>query len=531
MQSNNRSSSNGSSPAMRLDSSPELGRYFVAGRAFKPGDVVMKEYPLAAAPGPLSQHVCFGCHRLFTKAYICSDCRSPLCNYNCQMSSEHQKECCYLKKIIPEIENRQKNGKIQRIPVQLSMLMLPLRLLLLRREQPNKWQLLMDLESHMEARKKTSIWGFNQRNITPFLEKMLIEEMPDINDDLVQQICGAIDVNSFEIRIEQTDRRHDHQEQPLSNSNEVLRGTFYVASLMAHSCIANAQISMSNDSQMTVKATVPIQEGEGIFVSYTDPLQTTLQRRTFLEKGKHFTCRCRRCQDPTEFGTFASAVRCRSCTSGWVLPHDDGQLHDAESSVALRWKCSECSEEIKSEDISRTEEVVQNIVKNIQRLPVDRHLIDRCEELFLTLPKKIHVNHVILLQLRISLVHLYGNVPGFLIPELPVSLLHRKAQLCSELLEALHHLCPGYSRLRGIVLYELHVPLVCLANRKFESGRMQQDQLIKELKDAEIFLKEAVQILIHEPVNTPESHIARAAMADLKQLREYVREMENLRRS
>lgn len=195
----------------------------------------------------------------------------------------------------------------------------------------------------------------------------------------------------------------------------------------------------------------------------------------------------------------------------------------------------------------------QNIVKNIQRLPVDRHLIDRCEELFLTLPKKIHVNHVILLQLRISLVHLYGNVPGFLIPELPVSLLHRKAQLCSELLEALHHLCPGYSRLRGfffcfskivqeknisflyfqigIVLYELHVPLVCLANRKFESGRMQQDQLIKELKDAEIFLKEAVQILIHEPVNTPESHIARAAMADLKQLREYVREMENLRRS
>lgn len=26
-------------------------------------------------------------------------------------------------------------------------------------------------------------------------------------------------------------------------------------------------------------------KGEGIFVSYTDPLQTTLQRRTFLEKG------------------------------------------------------------------------------------------------------------------------------------------------------------------------------------------------------------------------------------------------------
>lgn len=169
----------------------------MASHAFKPGDIVMKEYPLASAPGPFSQRICFGCHSLFTKAHICSDCRSPLCSSNCQTSSEHQKECCYLRKISPEIENRQKHGKIQRIPVQLSMLLLPLKLLLLRREQPDKWKLLMDLESHMNARQKTSIWGFNQRHITPFLQMMLVEEMPDIRDELVQQICGAIDVNSF----------------------------------------------------------------------------------------------------------------------------------------------------------------------------------------------------------------------------------------------------------------------------------------------------------------------------------------------
>ena len=163
----------------------------------------MKEFPLASAPGPLSEHVCFGCHRLFAKAYICCDCRSPLCSRNCQVSPEHQKECHYLTKIIPEIENRQKNGKIQRVPVQLSMLMLPLRLLLLRREQPDKWNQLMDLESHMAARQSTSIWGFNQRNITPFLETMLVDEMPDINDKLVQQICGAVDVNSFGCELSQ----------------------------------------------------------------------------------------------------------------------------------------------------------------------------------------------------------------------------------------------------------------------------------------------------------------------------------------
>jgi hypothetical protein len=224
----------------------------VASRAFKPGDIVMKEFPLASAPGPLSEHVCFGCHRHFIKAYICCDCRSPLCGRDCQVSAEHQKECRYLTKIIPEIESRQKNGnKIQRVPVQLSMLMLPLRLLLLRNEEPDKWNQLMDLESHMAARQTTSIWGFNQRNIAPFLEMMLIDEMPDINDKLVQQICGAVDVNSFgfneiafpnylyiihlfvillfviflEIRIETFDRRqHDVPQQPISNCKSFLCG-------------------------------------------------------------------------------------------------------------------------------------------------------------------------------------------------------------------------------------------------------------------------------------------------------------------
>lgn len=75
---------------------------------------------------------------------------------------------------------------------------------------------------------------------------------------------------------------------------------------------------------------------------------------------KHFICRCHRCQDPTEFGTFASAVRCRSCTSGWVLPNDDPEsAASAVEGVALRWKCSECSSELKSEEIGRTEEVIQ----------------------------------------------------------------------------------------------------------------------------------------------------------------------------
>ena len=169
----------------------------MANRALQPGDIVMKEYPLAAAPGPLSEHVCFACHTVFRQPFVCRSCSSPLCGRDCQSSPQHKKECDYLIKIIPELIKRKQENGLKSVPVQLSLLMLPLRLLLLRLEQPDKWNLLMDLESHMEARKQSPTWGFIERNITPFMKLMLGEEIPDLNDTLVQQICGAVDVNSF----------------------------------------------------------------------------------------------------------------------------------------------------------------------------------------------------------------------------------------------------------------------------------------------------------------------------------------------
>lgn len=192
----------------------------------------------------------------------------------------------------------------------------------------------------------------------------------------------------------------------------------------------------------TVYMQVGIQQNEIIYVSYTDPFQTTLQRRNFLARGKYFVCKCKRCTDPTELGTFVSGVRCPSCPDGIVLP-------DGRGGEQMRWTCSTCPKEISHEEATRMEEVVQNIANNIQKLPVDRHLMERCEELFLTLPKKLHSNHVVLMQLRIHLIHLYGNIGEFQMTELPANLLQRKAQLCFELLDVLRLISPGQSRLRG----------------------------------------------------------------------------------
>ncbi len=149
---------------------------------------------------------------------------------------------------------------------------------------------------------------------------------------------------------------------------------------------------MKSDRKTTIKT------GEPICISYTDPLQTILYRRNFLAKGKYFVCQCRRCADPTELGTFLSAIKCPACPDGAVLPHSSKQ-----NELKLRWICAACTNEMAEDVATRMEEVVQNIVRNIQQLPIDRYLMDRCEDLFLTLPKKLHTNHALLMQLRVHL--------------------------------------------------------------------------------------------------------------------------------
>ena len=48
--------------------------------------------------------------------------------------------------------------------------------------------------------------------------------------------------------------------------------------------------------------------------------------------SKLFLCECNRCLDPTEFGTYIGAPRCRSCQAGFCILNDDDKL----------FKCNNC---------------------------------------------------------------------------------------------------------------------------------------------------------------------------------------------
>lgn len=61
---------------------------------------------------------------------------------------------------------------------------------------------------------------------------------------------------------------------------------------------------------ITIRACLPISKGEHITTMYTHALWGTQARREHLRETKYFSCKCTRCADPTELGTYLSGLRC-----------------------------------------------------------------------------------------------------------------------------------------------------------------------------------------------------------------------------
>ena len=106
-----------------------------------------------------------------------------------------------------------------------SNLELPLNFLKLKNSDPELFEKLLNLESHVEEVKESVMWPEYQKGIVEPLTKM------DFDEDLVCQIIGIICTNSFELL------------QPTKGAPQ--HGLFEIASLMNHDCIGNTRYVQS----------------------------------------------------------------------------------------------------------------------------------------------------------------------------------------------------------------------------------------------------------------------------------------------
>lgn len=99
-------------------------------------------------------------------------------------------------------------------------------------------------------------------------------------------------------------------------------GLFPRYSLLNHSCLCNTATVKRADFSLSLLAVSDIAAGEEITTRYTTPQWGTLRRQQMLQRQWFFSCGCRRCRDPTEFGTMLNAVRCKECQGGYQLPKE-----------------------------------------------------------------------------------------------------------------------------------------------------------------------------------------------------------------
>ena len=151
------------------------------------------------------------------------------------------------------------------------------------------------------------------------------------------------------------------------------------------------------------------------------------------------SCRCARCSDPTELGTFSSSLLCpaQSCRSA-VISAD-------VSDLSSDWRCSTCSKLFPASKISN---VTAAIKEQAEKLEFNKDHPEKCgveaHEAFLKKYKQIlHPNHVTLIRVKYNLAKMYGRMQGYEANNLPEKLLQRKRELCEEVLGVFDVIMPG----------------------------------------------------------------------------------------
>ncbi|XP_055840243.1 SET domain-containing protein SmydA-8 [Episyrphus balteatus] len=455
-----------------------LGRYVTTTRKIFPGEVLLSEGPTLIMPN-CSEKRCTNCLRLTSK--VCRKCKIFLLCGSCL--SHHEFECNFFEKLTCIHPN----------DIAANMNSYGTLKCLLLNENPNTkhvFEQFYSLESHQEKRRGSKIWSENSKTVVkPIISSGIIPffgQTKNIDEELIQHICGAIDVNSFEIR---------------APDNGSMRAIYLKASLLAHQCVANTCISIDDSYQMKIYANCEIEKGDMLTYCYTNPLLSTEERRYSLMIGKYFFCNCARCVDPTELGSHMSSLVCNACPDKGFILHKE-----------KNWSCQKCGFTMTAENVdgilSRSKEEILLAKDDIRKY---ENLIEKFYKVF-------HPNHYLIIDLKQNVAALLRTFlmnpicrPGKLV-------LERKTTLCEDILTVLRIIQPGISRLKAIALYEMFTSYAELNRLRFHENEINEFELLEILKQAETMLREAIRMLLYEPVNTPEGQLTKSMLKELRDL-------------
>jgi len=396
------------------------GRYYVATRDIQPLELILSEQPASTGPYTKTLPQCLGCGIRGPLTVTCKVCGFPLCQESCAQGI-HQIECAVFKKAGLKVKiKRLEKENPSYAPISV------LRLLHLRSTNPAVYQELMKFEHHNTLRKEEEpeLWEYHQQNIVYFLIKVCSIEISVIE---LNQIVGAMFTNCLDLEVPANFGRQN--------------GFYPTYAYMNHTCRCNTKTIKFPDQHLEVRAQVFIRRGEEISTQYLLPLKPTFIRRPMLRNKWFFDCNCPRCLDPTELGSFFSALLCKKAgCRGAVVP---GNPVDGESD----WACLACGATIEVSLVVRIISTIAHQIENPSWRNLD--LIMCYERLACVYSALIHPSNYLMHQLKEKLGILYGNVPSQPLSALSRPQLDRKIQVCMDVTDTLELLDPGYSRMKA----------------------------------------------------------------------------------
>ncbi|KAG8034570.1 hypothetical protein G9C98_007646 [Cotesia typhae] len=234
--------------------------------------------------------------------------------------------------------------------------------------------------------------------------------------------------------------------------DSALRGLYAEAALMAHDCRGNTHLTVDDDFQLTVYA------------------------------------------NPEELGANLSSIYCPRCKEGLI------RYEGKKMNPYLRekkWKCKKCQRFYSGALIKTTLELTKTRIDQ-----ADESRIKELETLLKNFSAMLHSNHFLMMSLKQKLLALYRKEITCLNPKKKI--LQRMMELCKGILQVLEIVEPGISRLKGIILYEIHLPIIIIANKDYALKEITSEDLAKRLEEAENYLKKSLSMLLIEPASTPE---------------------------
>ncbi len=254
---------------------------------------------------------------------------------------------------------------------------------------------------------------------------------------------------------------------------------------MSHSCVSNAKYVNLDNGNFEVYANIEIKRGDQITDFYTSPLKGAKIRRKILRNSFFFDCFCQRCENPV---CDVDSVKCPDCPGISKLQNPTLQNSDYE--------CEKCAKILKCEEIEILEEKFANLIEKVDKTNSKEIL-----RLIETLLNSLNENHYLILETK--RFYIYSGSPVNSI----------KRNFSFDILRVYNEIVPGYSKERGLTLYEA-------ASSDLDVNLNQVEDKIPLLATTKERLSECLECLRHEKGEF-EREIFKLAGKKFKEIQEF----------